>query len=136
MSAWTTAQLDTIRELGHQGVQVVYDAILDRYGVDHTLHAIEIQASRIHARLKVLNECPECHALGVRINRQSGMCKRCTEAAHVAEEEAYNQLLEAEAAGCDGGPEYDELHRRWAQLRQKNSRLMRKHGLKSKRERL
>lgn len=136
MSAWTTAQLDTIRELGHQGVQVVYDAILDRYGVDHTLHAIEIQASRIHASLKVLNECPECHALGVRINRQSGMCKRCTEAAHVAEEEAYNQLLEAEAAGCDGGPEYDELHRRWAQLRQKNSRLMRKHGLKSKRERL
>ena len=54
----------------------------------------------------------------------------------MAEEEAFNQLLEAEAAGCDGGPEYEELHRRWAQLRQKNSRLMRKHNLKGKRERL
>ena len=136
MSMWSTGQNDVIRELGFQGVQAVHDAILDRYGVDHTLHAIEIQASRIHASLKVLTECPECHALGVRINRQSGMCKWCTEAAHVAEEEAYNQLLEAEAAGCDGGPEYEELHRRWAQLRQKNSRLMRKHGLRGKRGRL
>jgi ribosomal protein L37AE/L43A len=136
MSVWTTAQLDAIRELGHKGVGAVHDAILERYGVEHTHRAIEVQASRIHASLKVLTECPECHALGVRINRQSGMCRRCTEAAHVAEEEAFNQLLEAEAAGCDGGPEYDELHRRWAQLRQKNSRLMRKHGLKGKRERL
>ena len=135
MSTWSTGQNDVIRELGYQGVQSVHDAIFDRYDVDHTLHAIEIQASRIHASLKVLDECPECHALGVRINRQSGMCKRRTEAAHVAEEEAFNALLEAEAAGCDGGPEYDELHRRWAQLRQKNSRLMRKHGLRGKRER-
>ncbi|MBQ9004022.1 MAG: hypothetical protein IJ087_19425 [Eggerthellaceae bacterium] len=132
---WTTGQNDVIRELGHKGVAVVHDAILARYGVDRTLHAIEIQASRIHASLKVLTECPECHALGVRINRQSGMCRRCTVAAHVAEDEAYNQLLEAEAAGCDGGPEYEELNRRWAQLRQKNSRLMREHNLKSKRER-
>ena len=135
MSMWSTGQNDVIRELGYKGASVVRDEIIERYGVVHTLRAVEIQASRIHASLKVLTECPECHALGVRINRQSGMCKRCTEAAHVAEEEAYNQLLEAEASGCDGGPEYDELHRRWAQLRQKNSRLMRKHGLKSKRER-
>lgn len=136
MSGWTTGQNDVIRELGHKGVQAVHDAILDRYGVEHTLHAIEAQACRIHPSLKVLDECPECHALGVRINRQSGMCRRCTEETHVAEEEAFNQLLEAEASGCDGGPEYDELHRRWAQLRQKNSRLMRKHNLKGKRERL
>lgn len=135
MTSWSTGQLDTIRELGHKGVQAVHDAILERYGVEHTLRAIEIKASRINASLKVLTECPGCHALGVRINRQSGMCKRCTVAAHVAEEEAYSQLLEAEAAGCDGGPEYEELNRRWAQLRQKNSRLMREHNLKSKRER-
>lgn len=135
MSVWTTAQLDTIRELGHKGVGAVHDAILERYGVEHSLHAIEAQASRIHASLKVLDECPECHALGVHINRQSGMCRRCTEAAHVAEEEAYNELLKAEAEGCDSGPEYEDLHRRWAQLRQQNSRLMRKHGLKGKRER-
>lgn len=135
MSVWTTGQNDVIRELGHKGVQAVHDAILERYGVDHTLHAIESQACRTHVSLKVLTECPERHALGARINRRSGMCARCTEEAHVAEEEVFNQLLEAEAAGCDGGPEHDALHRRWAQLRQKNSRLMRKHNLKGKRER-
>lgn len=132
---WTTGQNDVIRELGYEGVRAVHDAILERYGVDHTLHAIESQANRIHASLRVLTECPECHAVGVRINRQSGMCRRCTEAAHVAEEEAFNELLEAEAAGCDAGPEIDELHKRWAQLRQKNSRLRRQHGLPGKRER-
>lgn len=135
MSAWTTAQLDTIRELGHLGVQAVHDALVERYGAEHSLRAIEVQASRIHASLRVLTECPECHALGVHINRQSGMCPRCTEAAHVAEEEAFNELLVAEAAGCDAGPEYEELHRRWATLRQQNSRLMRAHGLRGKRER-
>ena len=132
---WTTGQNDVIRELGYKGVQAVHDAILDRFGVDHTLHAIESQACRIHASLKVMNECPECHAVGVRINRQSGMCNRCTVAGHVMESEVYSQLLEAEAAGCDSGPEYDELVRRWAQLRQKNSRLTRAYGLKKKCER-
>ena len=135
MSEWTTGQIDVIRELGHEGVQAVHDAIVERYGVEHTLRAIEVKASKIRASLKVRTECPECHAIGVRINRQSGKCNRCTVAEHVMESEVYNQLLEAEAAGCDSGPEYDELVRRWAQLRQQNSRLTRAHGLKKKRER-
>lgn len=49
MSTWSTGQNDVIRELGHKGVRAVHDAILDRYGVEHTLHAIEAQACRIHA---------------------------------------------------------------------------------------
>lgn len=124
-----------IRELGYRGVQAVHDEILDRYGVDHTLHAIEAQASRIRASLRVLDECPRCHAIGVRINRQSGLCKRCTLEEHVEEAQAFNDILEAEAAGCDDGPEVEELERKWAQLRQQSSRLMRKHGLRGKRER-
>ena len=98
---WSTGQNDVIRELGHKGVQAVHDEILDRYGVEHTLHAIEAQACRIHASLRVLDECPECHALGVRINRQSGMCKRCTEEAHVAEEEAPLGAASAEELAPD-----------------------------------
>ncbi len=136
MSTWTTAQIDVIREVGYKGVQAVHDAILERYGVEHSLHAIESQASRVSASLKVRTECPSCHAVGVRINRQSGLCRRCTIQEHVDEEQAFNDVLEAEAAGCDDGPEIDELERKWAQLRQKNSRLMRKHNLKGKRERL
>ena len=136
MSTWTTSQIDTVRELGYKGVQAVHDALLERHGVDRSLHAIEVQASRVNVSLRVLTECPRCHALGVRINRQSGLCTRCTMEEHVEEAEAFNDLLEAEAAGCDSGPEIDELQRRWAQIRQRNSRLMRKHGLKGKRERL
>lgn len=132
---WSTGQNDVIRELGYRGVQAVHDEILDRYGVDHTLHAIEAQASRIRASLRVLDECPRCHAIGVRINRQSGLCKRCTLEEHVEEAQAFNDILEAEAAGCDDGPEVEELERKWAQLRQQSSRLMRKHGLRGKRER-
>ena len=90
MSAWTTGQNDVIRELVYRGVQVVHDAIVERLSVGHMLRAIEIQASRIHASLKVLGECPGCHAVGIRVNRQPGMCKRCTDGAHVAEEEAFN----------------------------------------------
>ena len=132
---WTTGQNETIRELGHKGVEAVRKALFDRYGVNRSLHAIEAQASRIHVSLKVLTECPGCHAIGVHINRQSGMCKRCTEEAHVAEEEAFHDLLKAEAERCEDGPELEALRRRYAQLRQQNSRLARQHGLKGKRER-
>lgn len=132
---WTTGQNDVIRELGYLGVEAVRAAIRERYGIDRTPHAIEAQASRIHASLKVLSVCPGCGAVGVRLNRQSGMCPRCTEEMHVAEERAFNELLRMEAAGCEEGPEVEALRREWARLRQQNSRLMRKHGLKGKRER-
>ena len=135
MSAWTTGQNDVIRELGYQGVQVVHDAIVERFGVEHTLRAIEIQASRIHASLKVLNECPECHAVGVRINRQSGMCKLCTVLQHVEEERAFNQLLEAERQYAEESPEIEAAKREYDMLRQRNSRLCRRYGLPGKQER-
>lgn len=124
-----------IRELGHQGVVAVQEEILRRYGVERTAHAIEMQASRIHASLRVLATCPQCGAVGVRLNRQSGMCPRCTEEAHVAEERAFNELLQREAEECEAGPEVEAARREYGRLRQQNSRLMRKHGLKGKRER-
>ena len=69
MSMWSTGQNDVIRELGYKGASVVRDEIIERYGVVHTLRAVEIQASRIHASLKVLTECPECH--GMRLNKEA-----------------------------------------------------------------
>lgn len=135
MSAWTTGQNDVIRELGHRGAEAVRDEIRRRYGVERTVRAIEMQASRIHASLRVLSVCPQCGAIGVRLNRQSGMCPRCTEEAHVAEERAFNELLHREAEGCEEGPEIEAARREYARLRQQNSRLMRKYGLKGKRER-
>lgn len=111
------------------------EEIRRRYGVERSVRAIEMQASRIHASLRVLSVCPQCGAVGVRLNRQSGMCPRCTEEAHVAEERAFNELLRREAEGCEDGPEIEAARREYARLRQQNSRLMRKFGLKGKRER-
>lgn len=135
MSAWTTGQNDVIRELGYRGAVAVREELRRRYGVERSVHAIEMQASRIHASLRVRTVCPQCGAVGVRLNRQSGMCPRCTEEAHVAEERAFNELLRREAEGCEEGPEIEAARREYARLRQQNSRLMRKHRLRGKRER-
>ena len=135
MNSWTVKQEALIREHCHEGVYAVRDAIERECGVKRTIRAIEAHASRIHVSLKVKRVCPECGAIGVHINRQSGMCPICTERGHIAEEQAYNELLQLEAARCESGPELEEAKRKYAQLRQANSRLSREHGLPGKRKR-
>ena len=136
MSTWTSKQEGIIRERCYEGAEAVRDAIERECGVSHSVRAVEMHASRMKVSLKVMGVCPECGAVGVRINRQSGMCRKCTALGHVAEEEAFNELLRLEAEGCDGGPEVERAERKYAQLRQKNSRLAREHGLPGKRERI
>ena len=135
MSTWTTGQNDVIRELGHRGAAVVRDAIRDRFGVDHSLHAIEVQASRIHAPLKVRTVCPECGVVGLRINRQTGLCVKCSEKLHLAESIAFNDGLLEERLEAADECEIDDIRRENANMRQRNSRLCRKYGLPSMRER-
>ncbi len=135
MSAWSTGQNEVIRELGHKGAQAVHDAILERFGVDHTLHAIEAQASRIRVSLKVRTVCPECGAIGVRLNRQSGMCALCTELMHLNEEIAFNEILQAECENSTNAESIAEVRRERDMMRKRNSRLCRKYGLKTRRER-
>ena len=135
MSTWSTGQNDVIRELGHKGVVAVHDAILERFGVDHTLRAIEAQASRIHASLRVQTVCPECGVIGLRINRQTGLCASCSEKMHLAESIAFNDVLLSERLEMASEREIEELKRENASMRQRNSRLCRKYGLPSMRER-
>lgn len=135
MSVWTTGQNDTIRELGHLGVVAVHDAILERYGVNHTLRAIEAQASRIHASLKVQTVCPECGAVGLRINRQTHLCAACSEKLHLAESIAFNDVLMAERLEMASEAEIAEIKRENASMRQRNSRLCRKYNLPTLRDR-
>lgn len=135
MSMWSTGQNDTIRELGHKGVVAVHDAILERYGVDHTLRAIEAQASRIHASLKVQTVCPECGVVGLRINRQTHLCAACSEKLHLAESIAFNDVLMAERLEVADEAEIADIKRENASMRQRNSRLCRKYNLPSLRER-
>lgn len=132
---WTTAQEDTLRELGHLGVDAVQGAIESRHGTRHSLHSIEMHASRIHVSLKVRSVCPECGAVGVHLNRQTGLCPRCSELFHLEEEKAFNELLEAERRDAEDGPEIEKARRKYAALRQRNARLCHKYNLRSKRER-
>ena len=100
-----------------------------------TIRSIESQASRCHVSLRVQTVCPECGLVGVRLNRQSGMCRRCTEKMHLAEEIAFNEVLQREREEADAEADADEIARERAAMRQRNSRLCRKYGLKPRRER-
>ena len=132
---WTCRQEEIVREKSYLGAAGVRDAILRETGVKRTVRSVEAHASRIHVSLKVKARCPECGAIGVRLVRTTGMCPRCTERLHVEEERIYGEMLQAEATGCEEGPEYEALKREYARLRQANSRLSRKYGLQGKRER-
>lgn len=134
-AAWTPRQDAVLRAYCYQGAKAVQKALVKQCNSYRTLHAIEVRASRIHASLAILGECSNCGAVRVRINKLSGMCYRCTEEEHVAEEQAFNELLELEAAGCDGGAAYERAQKEYARLRQANSRLRRKYGLAGKAER-
>ena len=135
MTPWTTRQDSILRELGHMGAGAVQGAILRECGVFRTLHAIEHRASRIHVSLKVEQVCPECGVVGVRLNRQSGLCPRCTELMHLNEEIAFNEILEAEREAASDEREIAGIRRERDKMRQRNSRLCRKYGLPTRRER-
>lgn len=133
---WTTGQEGVLRAYAHLGAEGVRDALEREYGVERSVRAIEAHASRIHVSLRQLDVCPQCGAVGVRINRTSGMCALCTERGHVEEERAFGELLRAEAEACDGGPEVEAARREYARLRKANSRYRRRHGLRGRRGRL
>lgn len=132
---WTLRQEEVLREFAHEGADVVCAALASECGVVRSVRAVEMHASRIHVSLRRLETCPECGAMGVRLNRVSGMCPLCTELLHVEEERAFSELLALEAAGCEEGPELDAARREYARLRQQNSRTCRKFGLRGKRGR-
>lgn len=132
MIPWTTRQEEIVRERCYLGVLDVQRAIIDECGVFRSVRSIESKASRIHVSLKVKQVCPECGVVGVRLNRQSGMCPLCTEKMHLAEEIAFNELLEREREELAADADLEEIARERAAMRQRNSRLKRKYGLKGK----
>ena len=135
MIPWTTKQDSILRELGHKGAEAVRDAILSECGVYRSLHAVEHRASRIHVSLKVQQVCPECGVVGLRLNRQSGLCPKCTELMHLNEEIAFNEILQEEREAATNPDEIASIRRERDRMRQRNSRLCRKYGLATRRER-
>ena len=122
MSWWTEEQDDVLREVSFRGAAFAAAEIERRCGVRHSVRAVE-------------TVCPSCGAVGVKINRQTGMCRRCTEEYHLAQERAFNEQLERERVAAEEAADIDDVRRERDMMRQRNSRLCRKYGLKGKRER-
>lgn len=106
-----------------------------RCGVQHSVRAVEMRASRIHCSLASQTVCPQYGAAGVKINRQTGMCPLRTERHHLEQERAFNEQLERERATCEESAELADVRRERDRMRQRNSRPCRMCGLKGKRER-
>ena len=132
---WTEEQDDVLRELSYLGAEAVAEMIRRRCGASHSVRAVEMRASRIHCSLAVRTVCPECGAVGVGLNRQTGMCRLCTELFHLEQERAFNEQLEAERSAAEDDERIAAVRRERDRLRQRNSRLCRKHGLAGRRER-
>lgn len=132
---WTTRELEVMRERGYLGAAAVQSAILAERGTERSIRSIESQASRYHVSLKVRHVCPDCGVVGIRLNRQTGLCPACTERMHLAEEVAFNEILRREAEEKSGEAEVAVIRRERDRMRKQNSRLCRKHGLKTRRER-
>ena len=135
MREWTTRQEEIVREFGHYGVGVVQRELWRQCGVSRSFRSIESKASRIHVSLRVRQVCPECGLVGVRLNRQSGMCVRCTELMHLNEEMVFNELLMAEREELASDVDVAEIRRERDRIRQQNSRLCRRFKLKTRRQR-
>ena len=117
---WTERQDDVIRECCFRGADYVAAEIFRRCGVERSRHAVEMRASRLGASLVPQTVCPACGAVGLKINRQSRMCVRCTELLHVEEQRAFAASLEAERAAALA--EAEALRRENAALRKRRSR--------------
>lgn len=135
MSEWTTRQEEIVREYGHMGVEAVRRQLREQCGVERSTRSIESKASRIHVSLRVRTVCPECGAVGLRLNRQSGLCARCTELMHLREEVAFNEILQAEVEEAADAGDIADIRRERDKMRKRNSRLCKKYGLKSRRDR-
>lgn len=135
MSWWTEEQDDVLREVSFRGAEFATAEIERRCGARHSVRAVEMRASRIHCSLAVQTVCPQCGAVGVNINRQTGMCLLCTERYHLEQERAFNEQLERERLTCERSDELADVRRERDKMRQRNSRLCRKYGLRGKRER-
>lgn len=94
-----------------------------------------MRASRIHCSLALRTVCPGCGAVGVLLNRQTGMCRLCTERFHLEQECAFNEQLEAERLAVEEGREVEAVRRERDRLRKQNSRMCRKYGLVGRRQR-
>ena len=135
MARWTHRQEQILRDYGYLGVDEIRLKLKRECGAEHSRHAIEVHAARIHASLKISETCPECGAVGVTLNRRSGMCAVCTEMQHIREGMAFEEVLLRECQiAATGADKVEEAKRDRAKMRQRHKRICEKYGLPNLRQ--
>lgn len=119
---WSEDQDDVLCECSFRGAAFARDEIERRCGVAHSLHAVQTVR-------------PECGAVGVVINRQTGMRRLCAERYHLEQERAFAEVLERKRAEAEDPERIAEARRERDAQRQRNSRTCRRYGLPSRRAR-
>ena len=135
MSWWTEEQDDVLREVSFRGAEFAAAEIERRCGVHHSVRAVEMRASRIHCSLAVQTVCPECGAGGREDQPADGHVPPVHRGVPPGAGAAFNEQLERERAHAEDAADIDDVRRERDRMRQRNSRLRRKYGLKGKRER-
>lgn len=135
MMGWDEEQDDVLRSVSYLGAERARDEIWERCHVWHSVPAVQMRASRIHCSLEERTVCPSCGAVGVNINRSTGLCPLCSERYHLEQERAFNELLEQERKAAEDPKAVAEARRERDAMRQRNSRMCRRYGLKGRRER-
>ncbi|NHM14452.1 hypothetical protein [Xiamenia xianingshaonis] len=129
---WTTRQVEVMRDNAHLGVEGVRRALKDACGIERTRDSIKMYASRNRISLRVQTRCPACGAPNVRLNKLTGLCRRCNYERNIEQQKVYSQMLEDERRLAEEAEDLDDMRRTYDMMRQRNSRFRRKHGLQTR----
>lgn len=133
MSLRTEKQDDALREMSSRGAAYAAAEIERRCDVRHSMRAVKTRANRIRCSLAVQRVCPSCGAVGVKIQPTDGYVQPVrTKECRLSQERAFNEQLERKRAEAEDAAEIDDVRRERDGMRQRNSRLRRKYGLKGR----
>ena len=135
MIYWTTDEEDVLVAYAHLGAEAVSAALLRECGTRRSPRAVQQYAHRIGVSLRVLGTCPDCGAVGVRLNYRNGLCDSCAAEKRLRENVAMNDILMREREAAADPARLAELVREDDAKRQDNARICRKFGLLGKRQR-
>lgn len=115
--------------LGADGVR---RKLKEECGVDRSRDSIKMYASRNNISLRMQTRCRGCGAPNVRLNKLTGLCRRCNLERNIEQQKIYGEILEEERVAAEEADDLDDMQRAYDKMRQRNSRFKRKHGLKTR----
>ena len=132
---WDETQTELLKRFANLGADAVAEIIAQRTGVERSPESVQRKASRMGLSLRRYEVCPRCKRDVLRLDQKTGLCPVCKLEEKAGRQERFRRQLEGEAARLKADPEYREHLRKYQRERQNCSRICRKTGLPSMRER-